>query len=395
MEVAYVGPYLSVGSDDPGLQRALGISRALTSFGARVQIAGGDHSPAKDDVLAPGMTATSLGEVSPSDLGRLRKGAQRAAWGRRTVEWLRARSPRPDVVIIYGGGALFAGRVLRWARAHGVATIVDCVEWHDGGHQPLGRWGPVAMDFEIAMTRVYQRAGNVICISSLLQEHFTRQGCSALLVPPTTDVQQLSWCVEPTNVGPSLRFAYAGTPGKKDLIKVVIEGLRLADPSGRVCRLDIAGMTTDDVADLSLGGDGIPQSIHAHGRLPRSRALELVSGAHYTCLLRHDARYAHAGFPTKVVESLAVGTPVMTNRTSDLGAYIRDGETGFIIEEASADSFADSVRDALSVSPATYLAMRRAARAEAEAHFDFRGYAPALRDFIERSLKSAPTGRRR
>ena len=210
-------------------------------------------------------------------------------------------------------------------------------------------------------------------------------------------MQQLPWCEAPTHTGPSLRFAYAGTPGKKDLIKVVIEGLRLADPSGRVCRLDIAGMTTDDVADLSVGRDGIPEfgtrswpTAQDPGSRTRIRsALHLLAAPRRP--LRRPRRVSDQGGRESRGRNAGDDEPHFGP-----GCIRRDSEeTGFIIEEPSADSFADSVRDALSVSPAAYLAMRRAARAEAEAHFDFRGYAPALRDFVERSLISASTGRRR
>ena len=42
-----------------------------------------------------------------------------------------------------------------------------------------------------------------------------------------------------------------------------------------------------------------------------------------------------AGFPTKVVESLALGTPVITNLTSDLGFCVFDGRNGVILDARS------------------------------------------------------------
>ena len=40
-----------------------------------------------------------------------------------------------------------------------------------------------------------------------------------------------------------------------------------------------------------------------------------------------------AGFPTKYVESIACGTPVLTNLFSDIHEYFWPGKTGFIIDE--------------------------------------------------------------
>ena len=62
---------------------------------------------------------------------------------------------------------------------------------------------------------------------------------------------------------------------------------------------------------------------------------EAVNHADFTILLRNRNRATMAGFPTKIVESLACGTPVITTRTSDLEHYIVDGDTGFFIDISS------------------------------------------------------------
>lgn len=39
-----------------------------------------------------------------------------------------------------------------------------------------------------------------------------------------------------------------------------------------------------------------------------------------------------AGFRTKVVESMSLGTPVITTDTSDLADYIKHGENGYLVD---------------------------------------------------------------
>lgn len=49
-----------------------------------------------------------------------------------------------------------------------------------------------------------------------------------------------------------------------------------------------------------------------------------------------------AGFPTKFVESITAGTPVLTNQTSDLADYLVEGEIGFWLVDDIADSLKKS-----------------------------------------------------
>ena len=47
--------------------------------------------------------------------------------------------------------------------------------------------------------------------------------------------------------------------------------------------------------------------------------------------LRDDNRVTKAGFPTKFVESISAGVPVITNKTSDLEYHLKNGENGFLL----------------------------------------------------------------
>ena len=71
-------------------------------------------------------------------------------------------------------------------------------------------------------------------------------------------------------------------------------------------------------------------TVICHGRIPYAEVKGKVADADFTVRLRPNKRYANAGFPTKVGESMACGTPVIANITSDLGKYIIDGKIKYI-----------------------------------------------------------------
>jgi glycosyltransferase involved in cell wall biosynthesis len=63
----------------------------------------------------------------------------------------------------------------------------------------------------------------------------------------------------------------------------------------------------------------------------------------FSIILRENKRYAVAGFPTKFVESIACGVPVIANKVGDIEAYITKFEVGFLVDNK------DILNDLLSV----------------------------------------------
>jgi glycosyltransferase involved in cell wall biosynthesis len=154
------------------------------------------------------------------------------------------------------------------------------------------------------------------------------------------------------------------------------------DLAGDKVRLSVYGPARDEVQRL-LGQGDLPASVIVKGRIAQADIEDALRQADFSVLLREPRRFAQAGFPTKVPESMAVGTPLICNVTSDLGRHLRDGVNGIVAGDHEPASFADALRRALALSPAERLAMRAASRAEAERAFDFRVHADPLRRFLE------------
>ena len=133
------------------------------------------------------------------------------------------------------------------------------------------------------------------------------------------------------NVGSPIRLVYAGTAGagQKDRLDLII---REVSKLSRI-HMDIIGMTKDQY-ESSFGQ--LPASltnISFHGRVPHKVALEAVKNADFQFLIRDNNLKNNAGFPTKLVESMACGTPLIATPTSNICDYIKDGENGFVVSE--------------------------------------------------------------
>jgi glycosyltransferase involved in cell wall biosynthesis len=230
------------------------------------------------------------------------------------------------------------------------------------------------------------RAGNVICVSSFLARHFLRQGCNVLRIPPLAGLD-----AEPASPSSSkhdaegMSLVYAGSPGRKELLTEIIAGVAAARHQGVNVRFEIVGISPAQlpaVAGWRRGRRAGLDGIVCHGRLPRPDAMRIVAGCDYTILLRPQKRFANAGFPSKLVESLSLGVPVLANETSDIAEYVRDGVEGFLLRAPTAAALEEAIMRASALSSAERDAMRANARSRALECFDFRLYVNKLDEFL-------------
>ncbi|MDR7252079.1 glycosyltransferase involved in cell wall biosynthesis [Nocardioides sp. BE266] len=373
MKIAYAVPHPVTGAIR---QRVLGLVRSIRAARPDVEVT----------VLAPAidLPAESAGtvtfrrvEVIPDGADAKDKVARRVRLGTETVAEL--GRVRPDLVIIYGGGALYMGRIQSWARRVGCLVAADAVEWYDRSHLPGGRWGPFAIDNELMMRRSLLACDGVIAISQFLASFVSRQSsASVVVIPPLLDVQAIAW---EAGRGALQRLAYCGTPGRKDDLGVFIAALSAVDPDGRSFELVVAGPSEDDLLRLP-GVTSIPDSVRTVGRLSSEDSLALVTSATWAPLARPDKRFAHAGFPTKLVEALAAGTPPIANLTSDLGSYLKTGRNSLVMADSTLESAMVALDTARSLSEADIADMSGRARVTAEENFDFRAHAAHLDSWL-------------
>jgi glycosyltransferase involved in cell wall biosynthesis len=386
--IAYVGPILFPWGH-PGSRRVLGIASSLAAAGHDVVVASGEVGPSAVTTIedldgAGSVSYIGLGELPlPSD-DLLTKSVQiLVRWGRKTVEWLDNQPTTPSHIVVYGGGAQYMYQLRRWCLRRKVPLIVDVVEWYSSRQLVGGFFGPVHIGAKFALRYQYPRCDGIIAISTFLERHFVSKGCRVVRVPPTLDVRNMSLVRRDVSThARKLTLIYSGTPGKKDLLANIIRGVSLADRNHDRLELIVVGPSSQQVTDL-LGGEALPRNVRVLGRIPQREVSALLQQADFSILLRRPERFAQAGFPTKFCESMANGTPVIANLTSDLGSYLSHHSEGMICDDFSAEALSESLRRALLLCDDELAMMRQAARHRALNSFDFRNYADPLSRFFE------------
>jgi glycosyltransferase involved in cell wall biosynthesis len=264
--------------------------------------------------------------------------------------------------------------------------IGDVCEWYDPRQMNYGRLDPSYAVFCLVFHWFLPRFRHLIVISKLLERHFGGQGRNVIRIVPAVDPSKIP-CIDRTPRD-RLVLLYAGLPGRKDLLREFLAALASLAPD-EISRIEfrLLGPTKQELIKLLGKSAGLltqlAETVKPLGRVPRDRVLDALQGAHFTVLLRPNQRYANAGFPSKVPESLAAGAPVLLNLTSDLGEYLGDGTAALPIHDCSPVEVAKAIRRALQLSPEELQDLRRCARAKAEQCFDYRLYLDTFTTYLE------------
>jgi glycosyltransferase involved in cell wall biosynthesis len=229
---------------------------------------------------------------------------------------------------------------------------------------------------------VIPKTKNVIAISTLLENYYNKKQCNTVRIPTVIDMQEYVELSFSHNE--KLVIAYAGMPAKnKDFILNVLEAMLLLRRN-ELDRIEfrIFGLTKDQLINSNKYNQ-LGDSLKCMGKIPYLEVKSEIAKADFTVLLRPGKRYANAGFPTKVGESMACGVPVITNMTSDLNLYVVDEVNGVICDNESPEACAAALRRALQLTSQQKKEMRTAALQTAYKNFDYKVYVRDMREFLE------------
>ncbi|MDM0948414.1 glycosyltransferase [Clostridium perfringens] len=264
----------------------------------------------------------------------------------------------------------------RICKKNNIKLIADSVEWFSPSQFKFGILSLGNLMKNIENKYIINSDIRVIAISNFLYNHFNNKKLKCSRIPAILDVKKIS--IKKEIDKSKLKILYAGSPGKKDYIYDVLKGLlMLEDKEINKLEFIIAGIELNNIKDLFNEKEilKLNKVVKFLGRIKREEVFNLLSKVDFTVLLRpENERFAKAGFPTKVVESLATYTPVILNISSDLGQYISDMKEGLIVEECSAKSFSKTIKRALELNEIQKEKMRFNSRLCAEKNFDYRLY---------------------
>ncbi|WP_288951946.1 glycosyltransferase family 4 protein [uncultured Catenibacterium sp.] len=274
----------------------------------------------------------------------------------------------------------------KWSRENHVPYIMEQCEWYDESTFKGGKFNPYYREHIRLIEKKNKRVDGIIAISKLFEEHYTDMGVKTVRVPTILDIKNTSFR-EHVNEREKIHIIFAGSLGKgKEKLANIFNALKQVNKDTIKIVLDIYGANENQVLE-NIKNDfkslsEIKEFVYIHGRIPQFEIPNKVKEADFTIFIRPNRKSSNAGFPTKFAESLAVGTPVITNLTGDIGLYLRDGENGLVVSDDSEDQLKKTFNKIIEMKAEDLSKMRKIARKTAEQYFDFREYTNIIEDLF-------------
>lgn len=387
MNILYIGSF-RLPCFDAAASRVLNVSRALRAGGHCVSFVSWGGKRRSEDLNTNGeyvydgfpYVITDEIDFNGGVFGKLKGWIKQ---GSRTKEILKERLGKYDAIIAYNCS------IIRWlipfCKKNGVKLVTDITEWYEYNEQKPIMWPGYAWD----MCYYQKRVKNKIVISQYLNKYYSSS--HNVVIPATCDASEGKWLKgedkfeELSASFDGVTLIYAGNPARKDAVHYVIKAVNTLANEGAKIRFLIVGITKEQYVERykkMLKGIELDDAIKFLGRVSQDEVPSYYALSDFMVLLREPNRKSNAGFPTKFSESFISGTPVIANITSDLGNYLKDGETGFIVSEPREEAIYQTLKEkVLSLSKIEIEEIKSNVRKSAK-QLDYRSYIEPLRVFM-------------
>ncbi len=290
---------------------------------------------------------------------------------------------KPAYIVLYNATAPLTKRLIPYCRKHGIKLLGDVTEWYDKKDNATLAENFIVASTDKRITKYDAMMDGIISISPYFHDYYKKSGVNSVLIPPLmTPVDKTKLTLHQESE--PIRFVYAGSPGSKDIILPFVEAIIRANKEEQRFRIDLIGIDLNYLIWNGCSEASNQFGVYAHGRLSHTETVSIVKQADLGVLLRHDKRYAKAGFSTKFAECMSLGVGMVCNKIGGTDLFVEDGVDGFLLEsidDIQLDEFLDRVSD---MSRKDIEQMRRNALHKAYRCFAKETYIDAFREFIER-----------
>lgn len=355
------------------------LMRALENAGNKVTVVNPQRTWGHDDAFTTKVFPPAL-KVFPWRIATL-------LWFVPTVLW---QTRRTDIALCFDRHLLAIMSAVSAQRMWRIPLLHDMVEHPDVVVGP-GLRGRIGLSY--MYSRFLPRLTGVIAISSALERLF--RSCntsgSVIRIPSIAEI--------PAQIAPAMsapdgvtRFLYAGSMSEaKDGVLSLIRAFALARDRNAGMRLTVLGYGSPEqkLAARQLVSDlGLEDLMDIKGEVPQADMPAIMAAADVLVMCRPQSLQAEYGFPTKLAEYLAIGRAVITTDTSDIGSYLKDRISAYVVKPGDIPAFADAMSEAAADIPGR-MRIARAGREIALEHFDEQTAGRRLAAWIETLVPSS------
>lgn len=228
-----------------------------------------------------------------------------------------------DTIIAYNYPAIALNRLRKYCRKRNISCYGDVTEWYVPSGNLIFRILK-GLDTEFRMRYVQIRLDGIIAISEYLY-HYYHKRINTVKIPPLVDVKEEKWKMNvEKSTSEVLKLVYAGSPSRqKERLDFIVETIQKSEIP---IKLTIIGITLKEYESI-YGKNYIGKNVEFLGKIEHRAVIRQIKLSDWSIVLRDKNKVVTAGFPTKVVESISCGTPVIANRFSNVDEYLNESNS--------------------------------------------------------------------
>jgi glycosyltransferase involved in cell wall biosynthesis len=272
--------------------------------------------------------------------------------------------PECSAVICYDYPAVSLLRISRLCNRLGILLIGEITEWYSPSKQGFIKSILKNADTYLRMQCVLPSLNHLICASRFLQSFYKKTVANTMILPTMVDMKDSKWlrlqAYRPNSI---FTLGYAGDPGilgDKERLDLLVKAVCELNAQGASCRLKMAGFKREslerDFPEI-LQYPYYEECVEYLGILPHKECLNLIRNVDFSVIIRENKRNTMAGFPTKLGESFACGTPVISTPAGDVASYICNGKNGYVTEGFSYHDILSAIKTAMTLQAAELMEM--------------------------------------
>ena len=228
---------------------------------------------------------------------------------------------KPNAIIAYNYPSIALERILNYCRKNNIKCYADVTEWYQAVGENIFYRIIKNLDTEYRMKIVQKKLDGIIAISRFLYDYY-KDSVKTILLPPTVDLDDEKWKIAASKQEGIVSFVYAGVPvALKEKLDIIVSAFEMVSDRYNIV-LNIIGVTEQQFKEMYGWTRTIPDEVKFWGRIDHLEVIRLVKAADWAIILRDNNRVVKAGFPTKLVEAISCGTPVIVNDFSNIKDYL-------------------------------------------------------------------------
>lgn len=259
-------------------------------------------------------------------------------------------------------------RMIRFCNKKSIRFIVDAVDWFVRSNYSFPKRVIKDLDTKIRMLYIYKRIDYMIAISDFLAGYYQKKVKNIVQIPGViapSFIEKLGEDRYKKNT--LLTLVFAGDPGKrceKEKIDWLMKIICKLNAKSIKIKFIVIGIDKEtlfynrpDLARLPR----FDHSVECLGKIPHTECLKFINLADFSVIIREDTLLSRAGFPTKLAESYACGTPVFVTPTSNICDFIPD-KYGVIAKDCTYASLKIAVQQLLNMNASEISSMHKTVR---------------------------------